>query len=84
MFDTRKKLQIPGTNSNIQPGCNNCDSCSIVYLPMRDKCVSGNYIGETSNKQRVTRNNPKKSIRHKSRGFPVAVLVNQPDHLLKN
>ena len=47
MFDTRKNLQIPGTNSNIQPGCNNCDSYSIVYLPMRDKCVSGNYTGET-------------------------------------
>ena len=48
-----------------------------------DKCVSGNYIGETSNNQRFTLNNSKKSIKDNSRGFPLAGLFNHPDHLLK-
>ena len=85
MFHTRKKLQIPGTSSTIQPGNYNCDSCNIVYLLMCDKCdYSENYIGETSNKLRLRLNNHKKSIRNNSRGFPVAVHFNQPDHLPKN
>ena len=46
--------------------------------------VTGNYIGETSNRLRLRLNNHKKSIRDNSRGFPVAVHFNQPDHLLKN
>ena len=50
ILDTRKKLQIPGTSSAIQPGNYNCDSCNIVYLPICHKCHSWNYIGETSNR----------------------------------
>ena len=70
ILDTRKKLQIPGTSSTIQPENYNCDSCDIVYLLMCKKCDSGNYIGETSNRLRFRVNNHKKSIRHNSRGFP--------------
>ena len=84
MMDTRKKLQIPGTSSTIQPESYNCDSCNIVYLLMCDKFDSVNYIGETSNRLRLRLNNHKKSIRDKSRGFPVAVHFNLPDHSLKN
>ena len=84
MLDTRNKLQIPGTSSTIQPGNYNCDSYNIVDLLMCDKCDSGNYIGETSNRLRLRLNNHKKSIRDNSRGFPVAVYFNQPDHSLKN
>ena len=84
MLDTRNKLQIPGTSSTIQPANCNCDSCNIVHLLMCDKCDSGNYIGETSNKLRLRLNNHKKSIRNNSRGFPLAVHFNQPDHSLKN
>ena len=84
ILDTRKKLQIPGTSSTVQPGNYNCDSCNIVYLIMCSKCDSENYIGETSNRLRFRLNNHKKSIRDNSRGFPVAVHFNQPDHSLKN
>ena len=84
ILDTRNKLQIPGTNSTIQPGNYNCDSCNIVYLLMCDKCDSGDYIGETSSKLRLRPNNHKKSIRDNSRGFPVAVHFNQPNHSPKN
>ena len=38
MLFIRKKLYIPGTNSTIQPGSYNCDSCNIVYLLMCSKC----------------------------------------------
>ena len=51
---------------------------------MCSKCDSGNYIGETSNRLRLRLNNNKKSIRDNSRGFPVAVYFNLPDHSLKN
>ena len=51
---------------------------------MCDKCDSGNYIRETSNRLRFRLNNHKKSIRDNSRGFPVSVHFNQPDHLQKN
>ena len=51
---------------------------------MCSKYDSGNYIGETSNRLRFRLNNHKKSIRDNSRGFPVAVHFNQPDHSLKN
>ena len=81
---SRQQYKIPGTSSTIQPVDNNCDFYSIVYLLMCDKCVSGNDIGETWNEQRFTLNNSKKSIRHNSRGVPVAVLFNQPDHSLEN
>ena len=84
ILDTRNKLQIPGTSSTIQPGNYNCDSCNIVYLLICSKCDSGYYIGETSNRLRLRLNNHKKSIRDNSRGFPVAVNFNQPDHTLKN
>ena len=84
ILDTRNKLQIPGTSSTILPGNYNCDSCNIVYLLMCSKCDSGNYIGETSNRLRLRVNNHKKSIRDNSRGFPVAVHFNLPDHSLKN
>ena len=84
LLDTRKKLHIPGTSSTIQPETNNWDSCNIVYVLMCYKCDSGDYIGETSNRLRFRLNNLKKSIRENSRGFPVAVLFNQPDHSLKN
>ena len=84
MIDTRKKLQIPGTSSTIQPENYNCDSCSIVYLLMCDKCDSGNDIGDTSNRLRLRLNNHKKSIRDISRGFPEAVHFSQLDHSLKN
>ena len=57
ILDTRKKLQISGTSSTIQPGSNNCDSCIIVYLLMCNKCDSENYIGETSNRLRLRLNN---------------------------
>ena len=46
--------------------------------------VTGNYIGETSNRLRLRLNNHKKSIRDNSRGFPVAVHFNLPYHSLKN
>ena len=84
ILDTRNKFQIPGTNSTILPGNYNCDSCNIVYLLMCNKCDSGNYIGETSSRLRLRLNNHKKSIRDNSRGFPVAVHFNLPDHSLKN
>ena len=84
MLDTGNKLQIPGRSSTIQPGNHNCDSYNIVYLLMCDKCDSENYIRETSNKLRLRLNNHKKSIRDNSRGLPVAVYFNQPDHSLKN
>ena len=84
MLDTRNKLQIPGSSSTIQPGKYNCDSCNIVYLLMCDKFDSGNYIGETSIKLRFRLNSHKKIIRDNSRGFPVAVHFNQPEHSLKN
>ena len=67
------------TSSIIQPGNYNCDSYYIVYLLMGAKCDSGNYIGETSNKLQF-RLNYKKSFGDYSRGFPVAVHFNQPDH----
>ena len=51
---------------------------------MCDKCDSENDIRETSNKLRFLLNDHKKSIRDNSRGFPVAVHFNQPDHSLKN
>ena len=51
---------------------------------MCSKCDSGNYIGETSNRLLLRLNNHKKSIRDNSRGFPVAVHFNLPDHSLKN
>ena len=84
ILDTRNKLHFPGTSSTIQPGNYNCDSCIIVYLLMSSKCDSGNDIGETSNRLRLRLNNHKKSIRDNSRGFPVTILFNQPDHSLKN
>ena len=84
ILDTRKKLQIPGTSSTIQSGNCNCDSCNNVYLLICSKYDSGNYIGETSNKRRFIFNNHKKSIRDNSRGFPVAVHFNQPDHSHNN
>ena len=84
ILDTRNKLQIPGTSFTILPGNYNCDSCNIVYLLMCSKCDSENYIGETSNRLRLRLNNHKKSIKDNSRGFPVAVHFNQPDHSLKN
>ena len=84
ILDTRNKLQIPGTSYTIQCGNYNCDSCDIVYLLMCSKCDSGNNIGETSNRLRIRLNNHKKSIRDNSRGFPVAVHFNQPDHSPKN
>ena len=84
VLDTRNKSQIPGTSSTIQTGNNNCDNYNIVYLHMCDKCDSGNYIEETSSRLRFRLNNHKKSIRDHSRGFPVAVHFNQPDHSLKN
>ena len=83
MLDTQNKLQIPGTSSTIKSGNYNCDSCNIVYLLMCDKCDSGNYIGQTSNKLRFRLNNHEKSIRDNSRGFPMAVHFNQPDYSLK-
>ena len=46
--------------------------------------VTGNYIGETSNRLRLRLNNHKKSIRDNSSVFPVAVHFNLPDHSLKN
>ena len=49
---------------------------------MCGKCDSGNYIGDTSNRRRFRLNNHRKSIREISRGFPVAVHFNQPDHSL--
>ena len=70
ILDTRKKLQIPGTSSTIQPGSYNCDSCDIIYFLMYSKCDSDNYIGETSNRLRFRLNNHKRSIRDNSRGFP--------------
>ena len=82
ILNTRNKLQIPGTSYAIQCGNYNCDSCDIVYLLMCSKCDSGNNIGETSNRLRLT--NHKKSIRDNCRGFPVAVHFNQPDHSPKN
>ena len=84
ILDTRNKLQIPGTSSTILPGNYNFDSCNIVYLLMCSKCDSGNCIGETSSRLRLRLNNHKKSIRDNSRGFPVAVHFNLPDHSLKN
>ena len=60
MLETRKKIQITGTSSTIQPENSNCDSWNIVYLLMCDKCDSGNYIGETSNRLRSRLNNHKK------------------------
>ena len=84
ILDTRNKLQIPGTSSTIQPENYNCDSCIIVYLLMSSKCDSGNYVGETSNRLRLRLKNHKRSIRDNSRGFPVAVHFNQPDHSLKH
>ena len=84
MLDTGTKLQIPGRSSTIQPGNHNCDSYNIVYLLMCDKCDSENYIRETSNKLRLRLNNHKKSIRDNSRGLPVAVYFNKPDHSLRN
>ena len=61
ILDTRKKLHITGTRSTIQPGNYNCDACNIVYLLMCNKCVSGNYIGETSNRLRHRLNNHKRA-----------------------
>ena len=81
ILDTRKKLQLPVTSSTILQGNYIFYSCNIVYLLM---CDSGNDIGETTNKLRFRLNNHKKSIRDNSRGFPVAVHFNQPDHSLKN
>ena len=46
--------------------------------------VTGNYIGETSIKLRFRLSDHKMSIRDNSRGFPVAVHFNQPEHSLKN
>ena len=46
--------------------------------------VTGNYIGETSNRLRLRLNNHKNIIRDNSRGFQVAVHFNQRDHSLKN
>ena len=46
--------------------------------------IYGNYIGETSNRLRLRLNNHKKSIGENSRGFPVAVHFNQPDHSHRN
>ena len=51
---------------------------------MCNKCDSGNYIGETSNRLRLRLNNHKKSIRDNSRGCPVPVHFNRPDHSSKN
>ena len=84
MLDTHKKLQMPSISSTIQPGKYYCDSCNIVHLLMCNKCDSGNYIGEASNRIRFRLNNHKKSIRNNSKGFPVVVHFNQPDHSLKN
>ena len=83
MLDIRKTLQIPGTSSTIQPGNYNCDSFSIVYL-LCDKCDSENYIAETSNKLQFRLNNHTESIGDNSRGLPVAVHFNQPNHSLRN
>ena len=84
MLDTRTILQIPGTSSTIHTGNYNCDSYNIIYLLMCDKCDSGNDIGETSSKLLFRLNNRKKCIRDNSRGFPVAVHFNQPDHSIEN
>ena len=54
---------------------------NTIYIYIYD---SGNYIAETSNRLRLRLNNHKKSIRDNSRGFPVAVHFNLPDHSLKN
>ena len=54
---------------------------NVIYSCLTN--VTGNYIGETSNRLRFRLNNPKKSIRDNSRGFPVAVHFNQPDHSFK-
>ena len=62
---------------------------TIVILVTLSICsfvtnVTGNYIGETSNRLRFRLNYHKKIIRDNSRGFPVAVHFSQPDHSLKN
>ena len=44
--------------------------------------VTLEITSETSNRLRFRLNNHKKSIRDNSRGFPVAVHFNQPDHSL--
>ena len=84
LLDTRKKLQIPGTSSTIQPDNYNCDSCNIVYLLMCSKCDSENNIGETSNRIGLRLNNHEKNIGNQGRGFLVAVHFNLPDHSFKN
>ena len=79
MLDTRKKLQFP---EQALPLNLEITIMSLIALSIYS-CVTGNYILETSDKLRFIPNNHKKSIRDNSRGFPVAVHLNQPNNSLE-
>ena len=82
MLDTRKKYKFLEQALPF-----NLETTIMILITLSNySCVTyvtGNYIGETSNRLRLRLSNHKKSIRDNSRGFPVAVHFNQPDHSLK-
>ena len=60
---------------------NNIDSNNGILISQKYYAI---YIYIYINRLRLRLNNHKKSIRDNSRGFPVAVHFNQPDHSLNN